>query len=139
MGTMTRLSLFTVLLVISSAASIVSGFSPSIATMSGLSGGSNFAVSQSRSCSAPRPTRSRSGVSSLHMGGGVAKFGIFSPAVYAAKVLLGDLELKKIRGKGISLHSQAIKDFCAWVGATHMQVLLIKRAKVNGDVLGFLV
>jgi hypothetical protein len=73
------------------------------------------------------------------MGGKKAKFGIFSPAVYGAKVVLGVGELNKLRGKGISLHSSAIGDFCKWAGAYHLRVPLIKLAKTNGDTLGFLV
>ena len=71
--------------------------------------------------------------------GSMAKFGIFSPAVYAAKVVLGPEKLNKIRGKAISLHSQYIGDFCSWVGAYPLRTKLIKKAKVNGDTLGFLV
>ena len=33
----------------------------------------------------------------LAMGGKMAKFGIFSPAVYAAKFALGDKKLEKVR------------------------------------------
>jgi len=68
-----------------------------------------------------------------------AKFGVFSPAVYGAKVVLGTGRLNKYRGKAISIHSSTIGDFCKWVGAAHMRVQLIKKAKVNGDILGFLV
>ena len=75
----------------------------------------------------------------LMMGGKKAKFGIFSPAVYAAKVVLGEKDLNSLRGKGISLHSQAIGDFCSWAGAYHLRTKLIKLAKTNGDTLGFLV
>jgi hypothetical protein len=71
--------------------------------------------------------------------GSQAKFGIFSPAVYAAKIALGNDKLNKIRGKAISLHSQYIGDFCEWAGAYHLRTRLIKKAKVNGDTLGFLV
>ncbi|EJK65007.1 hypothetical protein THAOC_14198 [Thalassiosira oceanica] len=71
--------------------------------------------------------------------GSQAKFGIFSPAVYAAKFALGDDGLKKIRAKGIGLHSSAIGDFCEWAGAYHLRTRLIKLAKTNGDILGFLV
>lgn len=77
--------------------------------------------------------------SELHMGGKQAKFGIFSPAVYGAKALLGDQKLNKIRGKAISIHSQVITDFCKQYGASNLRLKLIKKAKVNGDVLGFLV
>lgn len=102
--------------------------------------GSSFVVSQRARPSAPTNVcPARSGVSSLHMGGKNAKFGIFSPAVYGAKIVLGEGELKKIRGKAISIHSGTIGDFTKWIGAGHMRVNLIKLAKVNGDTLGFLV
>jgi hypothetical protein len=71
--------------------------------------------------------------------GKMAKFGIFSPAVYGAKIVLGQDKLNKLRGKGISLHSQAIGKFCEWSGAYHLRTKLVKLAKTNGDVLGFLV
>jgi len=73
------------------------------------------------------------------MGGKKSKFGIFSPAVYIAKIALGDKRFNKIRGKGISLHSQAIGEFTVWVGAYHLRTKLVKTAKTNGDILGFLV
>lgn len=118
------------------AASSVQGFAPS--SLGGVSGGSNFVVSQR-----PRPvgkTVARSSSrTSLKMGGSSAKFGVFSPAVYGAKIVLGDLKLKKFRGKAIGLHSQYIGDFCTWAGAYHMRTRLIKLAKKNGDTLGFLV
>ena len=44
----------------------------------------------------------------LAMGGKMAKFGVFSPAVYVAKIALGTEKLNKLRGKAISLHSQYI-------------------------------
>ena len=70
----------------------------------------------------------------------MAKFGVFSPAVYAGKIIFGDKGLDQIRGKGISLHGQAITEFCLFVGATtKTKGLLIKKAKNNGDTLGFLV
>ncbi|GAB5033721.1 protein proton gradient regulation chloroplastic-like [Nannochloropsis oceanica] len=73
------------------------------------------------------------------MGGKVAKFGIFSPAVVVAKILLGEQKLNKVRGKAISLHSQAITEFCYFVGAQgKTRNRLIKKAKTNGDDLGFL-
>lgn len=71
--------------------------------------------------------------------GSMAKFGVFSPAVYGAKIALGNEKLNKFRGKAISLHSQYIGDFCQWAGAYHMRTRLIKKAKTNGDTLGFLV
>jgi hypothetical protein len=71
--------------------------------------------------------------------GKMAKFGIFSPAVYAAKLALGTEKLNKVRGKGIGLHSQVIGEFALWSGAYHLRTKLIKLAKTNGDILGFLV
>jgi hypothetical protein len=85
------------------------------------------------------PQNQRAGVSSLQMGGKMSKFGIFSPAVYGAKLVLGTDKLNKIRGKAISLHSQYIGEFCEWIGAYHLRTQLIKKAKTNGDTLGFLV
>lgn len=72
-------------------------------------------------------------------GGKKSKFGIFSPAVYAAKFALGEGRLNKIRGKAISLHSQAITEWCNVYGAYNLRTRLIKKAKKNGDELGFLV
>ncbi|CAM9768381.1 unnamed protein product [Hapterophycus canaliculatus] len=69
----------------------------------------------------------------------VSKFGVFSPAVVAAKVVLGQTRLNKIRGKSIALHSQVITEYCRWVGApSKVRGLLIRKAKANGDDLGFL-
>ena len=48
---------------------------------------------------------------SLRMG--PAKDGPFTPLVLLAKVVLGEPRLLKLRGKAISYHSQAIKEFCA--------------------------
>uniref|UniRef100_A0A7S1VSF9 Uncharacterized protein n=1 Tax=Grammatophora oceanica TaxID=210454 RepID=A0A7S1VSF9_9STRA len=116
-----------------------SGFGTSSALrLSGANGGSSFVVSQRPQQQTPvRPT-TKTTSSQLQMGS-MAKFGVFSPAVYAAKVVLGTNTLNKVRGKAISLHSQAIGDFCVWAGAYHLRVRLIKKAKVNGDILGFLV
>lgn len=89
----------------------------------------------------PSGTRvnSRTTATKLYMGGKMSKFGIFSPAVYVAKFALGTDRLNKVRGKAISLHSQYIGDFCEWIGAYHLRTQLIKKAKTNGDILGFLV
>ena len=43
---------------------------------------------------------------------GPAKDGPFTPIVLAAKVVLGEQNLLKLRGKGIALHSQEINKFC---------------------------
>ena len=100
-------------------------------------GGSSFVVSTKASASVAPRTHSSS-KSDLQMGS-QAKFGVFSPAVYAGKLVLGTDKLNKFRGKAISLHSQYIGDFCVWVGAYHMRTRLVKKAKTNGDTLGFLV
>jgi hypothetical protein len=39
------------------------------------------------------------------------KEGLFSPAVYAAKMLLGDKRLNTVRAKAISMHSEVIASF----------------------------
>lgn len=101
--------------------------------------GSSFAVRQNKVNAASVVSTSSTRGTPLMMGGKMAKFGIFSPAVYAAKIALGEKELNSLRGKGISLHSQAIGDFCKWAGAYHLRTRLIKKAKTNGDILGFLV
>lgn len=72
-------------------------------------------------------------------GGKMSKFGIFSPAVYVAKFILGEAKLNKLRGKAIALHSQAITEWCVQFGAYNLRLKLIKKAKKNGDTLGFLV
>ncbi|CAN0134666.1 unnamed protein product [Ascophyllum nodosum] len=83
-------------------------------------------------------SRSRPSRGDLRMGK-VSKFGIFSPAVVAAKIALGEGRLNKIRGKVIALHSQVITEYCRWVGApSKVRGLLIRKAKRNGDDLGFL-
>ncbi|EED92994.1 predicted protein [Thalassiosira pseudonana CCMP1335] len=122
-----------VLVVVALAASSVQGFAPT--SLGGVSGGSNFVVSQRPRAAAPVARTSKT---SLQMGS-QAKFGIFSPAVYVAKIGLGNDRLNKIRGKAISLHSQYIGEFCEWAGAYHLRTRLIKKAKTNGDTLGFLV
>jgi hypothetical protein len=105
-----------------------------------LCGGSSFVVShgpqQQHQQAADVTQHARR--SDMQMGS-MAKFGIFSPAVYAAKFVLGQDKLNKIRGKAIALHSEKISEFSEWVGAYHLRTKLIKKAKTNGDVLGFLV
>uniref|UniRef100_A0A7S2LNK0 PS II complex 12 kDa extrinsic protein n=1 Tax=Skeletonema marinoi TaxID=267567 RepID=A0A7S2LNK0_9STRA len=122
------------LIVVALVASSVQGFAPS--SLGGISGGSNFVVSQRSR--AQKPVSRSNSKSSLQMGS-QAKFGIFSPAVYGAKIALGADKLNKVRGKAISLHSQYIGEFCEWAGAYHLRTRLIKKAKTNGDILGFLV
>lgn len=109
-------------------------FAPSV----GSATASSFATQQ-RVVQQQQPVAHRARRSELYMGGKMAKFGVFSPAVYGAKIVLGTEKLNKIRGKAISLHSEKIGDFCQWVGAYHLRTKLIKKAKTNGDILGFLV
>mmetsp|Transcript_10039 Transcript_10039/g.18095 ORF Transcript_10039/g.18095 Transcript_10039/m.18095 type:complete len:119 (-) Transcript_10039:1843-2199(-) len=69
----------------------------------------------------------------------VSAFGPFSPVVIAARVVIGEKNFNKLRGKGISLHSQAIGNFCEYVGASgKTKQGLIRLAKANGNTLGFL-
>jgi hypothetical protein len=123
----------TIALILVLAISAVNAFSPVSSTA-----GSSFVISQRPRVAETSACRTRSGASSLHMGK-MSKFGIFSPAVYGAKLALGSDELNKIRGKAISLHSKYIGEFCEWAGAYHLRTKLIKKAKLNGDILGFLV
>ncbi|KAL1519332.1 hypothetical protein AB1Y20_022858 [Prymnesium parvum] len=76
---------------------------------------------------------------SPQMMGKMAQDGPFTPIVLAAKVVLGDKLLNKIRGKAISYHSQFISEFCYDFGVPNkMRGALIKKAKTTGDRLGFL-
>mmetsp|Transcript_13109 Transcript_13109/g.40371 ORF Transcript_13109/g.40371 Transcript_13109/m.40371 type:complete len:115 (+) Transcript_13109:169-513(+) len=69
----------------------------------------------------------------------VAKFGPFTPVVVAARVVIGEKQFNRIRGKAIALHSQTITNFCSFVGADgKMRAGLIGLAKQNGNTLGFL-
>ena len=71
------------------------------------------------------------------MGGKMSKFGIFSPAVYAAKAVLGEAKLNKLRGKAISLHSQAITEWCQQYGAYNLRLKLV-RSSFAQSVCAFL-
>lgn len=126
---------------VSSTSAFTASLSPRTALLSGaVGGGSSFVVSSPRQQQQKKRTASTAAGSStgLHMAS-QAKFGLFSPAVYATKFAIGQARLNKIRGKAISLHSQAIGEFCMFAGAYHMRTRLIKLAKNNGNDLGFLV
>eukprot|EP00957_Ditylum_brightwellii_P202322 15329651-Ditylum_brightwellii.AAC.1 len=56
--------------------------------------------------------------------------GIFSPAVYIAKTILGEDELNKVRAKAISLHSDVIKSFVETVDSSFGQRALVDMFKV---------
>jgi hypothetical protein len=133
-----------ILLALALLVSSVSAFGVTGSLAGAASGGSSFVVSQrQRTVSFPvERSNSNSAAgskqSNLQMGS-MAKFGVFSPAVYVAKLTLGNDKLNKVRGKAISLHSQYIGEFCEWAGAYHLRTRLIKKAKTNGDILGFLV
>merc|ERR1719384_875271 len=96
-------ALLSFLLILSIAASTVSGFSVAQSRVGGINGGSSFVVAQ-KFTTVQSQTVVKKG--DMQMGGKMAKFGIFSPAVYGAKLVLGQEKLNKLRGKGISLHSQ---------------------------------
>lgn len=63
----------------------------------------------------------------LAMGGKQSKFGIFSPAVIVVKTVLGEVKFNKLRGKAISLHSQAITEWCLQYGAYNLRLRLVSR------------
>mmetsp|Transcript_5393 Transcript_5393/g.11364 ORF Transcript_5393/g.11364 Transcript_5393/m.11364 type:complete len:119 (-) Transcript_5393:259-615(-) len=68
-----------------------------------------------------------------------ASFGPFTPAVIATRLVIGEKRFNKLRGKGISLHSQVITNLCTYVGAgPKTKQGLIRLAKNNGNKLGFL-
>mmetsp|Transcript_8059 Transcript_8059/g.15180 ORF Transcript_8059/g.15180 Transcript_8059/m.15180 type:complete len:130 (+) Transcript_8059:160-549(+) len=126
-------SIFSLFFLITVVATVANGFS-----VGSVNGGSSFATAQRFTAMRPTTTSAPKGDMQM-MGGKKAKFGIFSPAVYVAKIALGEAKLNKFRGKAISLHSQVIGDFTEWAGAYHLRTKLIKLAKTNGDTLGFLV
>ena len=61
----------------------------------------------------------------LQMSGKMSKFGIFSPIVYVAKFALCEAKFNKVRGKAISLHSQAITEWCLLYGAYNLRLKLV--------------
>lgn len=68
-----------------------------------------------------------------------ATFGPFTPAVIATRLVVGDKTLNKFRGKAIAAHSSVISSFCSFAGAgLKTRQSLIRQAKKNGNVLGFL-
>lgn len=56
--------------------------------------------------------------------GAHGKEGVFSPVVLAAKTVLGDSELNKLRGKVIGLHSEVIGNFVATSESQFGQTIL---------------
>ena len=64
--------------------------------------------------------------------------GVFAPIVKFTAGLVGQKKFNTIRGKAISTHSQAINEFCKYVGAEQkLRQGLIRLAKTNGKKLGF--
>lgn len=61
--------------------------------------------------SAPKMAKKPMAKKKKAAGGPAHKAGVFSPIVYAGKMVLGDEQLNKLRAKIISLHSNLIKDF----------------------------
>ncbi len=73
------------------------------------------------------------------LAGNNAANGPFTPIVIVVRNVIGVKPFNQLRGKGISLHSQVIKDFCKQIGADNKQIQgLIRLAKKNGEKLGFL-
>ncbi|KAG7670491.1 hypothetical protein KSW81_003054 [Nannochloris sp. 'desiccata'] len=73
------------------------------------------------------------------LAGNNAANGPFTPIVIVVRNAMGVKAFNQLRGKGISLHSQVIKDFCKQIGADNKQIQgLIRLAKKNGEKLGFL-
>jgi hypothetical protein len=62
------------------------------------------------------------------------KEGLFSPIVYAAKEIMGDTELNRLRGNIISMHSNVIKSFVATAESDFgNQVLRVLYSKTDQD------
>ena len=59
--------------------------------------------------------------------------GIFLPAVYTAKIILGETELNKVRAKTISLHSDIIKSFVETANSSFGQWALVDMCKVADE------
>ncbi|KAJ1491803.1 hypothetical protein T484DRAFT_1773569 [Baffinella frigidus] len=73
------------------------------------------------------------------MMGKQAAAGPFTPAVVVLRGAVGEKKFNQIRGKGITLHSQVISEFCFYAGVPkQMRQGLIRQAKNNGNTLGFL-
>ncbi|XP_057478893.1 protein PROTON GRADIENT REGULATION 5, chloroplastic-like [Actinidia eriantha] len=65
--------------------------------------------------------------------------GLFAPIVVVTRNIIGKKPFNQLRGKAIALHSQVITEFCKSIGADAKQRQgLIRLAKKNGEVLGFL-
>jgi len=94
------------------------------------------------SAAAARPVQAstgrKTGALDLNMGK-VSANGPFTPAVIALRSVVGDKKFNQIRGKGITLHSQVIGEFCMYSGVPNEKKQgLIRLAKANGNTLGFL-
>ncbi len=64
---------------------------------------------------------------------------MFAPLVILLRNRMGKVKFNQVRGKAIALHCQTITNFCNGVGLeTPLRQNLIRRAKSNGKMLGFL-
>ena len=78
----------------------------------------------------PKKAAAKKGAGATH------KDGIFSPAVFAAKAILGDEQLNKVRAKAISMHSDVISSFVdthEWPTGQAALKALFALADKNGD------
>ena len=98
--------------------------------------GSSFTAAAARPVQVA--TERKSGALALNMGK-VSANGPFTPLVVALRSVVGEKKFNQIRGKGITLHSQVIGEFCMYSGVpTDKKQGLIRLAKANGNTLGFL-
>uniref|UniRef100_A0A6U5CCX5 Uncharacterized protein n=1 Tax=Hemiselmis andersenii TaxID=464988 RepID=A0A6U5CCX5_HEMAN len=96
------------------------------------------AKADTEASSNPSARSSGGALTSLHMGKQAA-FGPFTPIVIGARSVVGEKKFNQIRGKGITLHSQVITEFCSYAGVPReLRQGLIRLAKANGNTLGFL-
>ena len=74
--------------------------------------------------SAPKMAKKPMAKKKKAAGGPAHKAGVFSPIVYAGKMVLGDEQLNKLRAKIISLHSNLIKEFVSTHDSAFGQAVL---------------
>lgn len=98
-------------------------------------GSSGQASLLSASAAVPRHTATRQ----VTRMGNKNTTGPFAPIVRLTRSIMGEKRFNSIRGQGISLHSQVIRQFITRIGGDNKKIQgLIKKAKMNGEKLGFL-
>lgn len=64
---------------------------------------------------------------------------MFAPMVLLVRNIMGTPKFNKLRGQAIALHAKTITNFCNRFGISNQErQTLIRKAKANGQKLGFL-